>query len=154
MIKHKVLAYITHHHRLLVFSHPDFPDAGIQVPAGTLEAGEHPAVGVMREAFEETGLQALRLDAFLGEYDHEFPEFGHVHRRRFYHLICEEMPPERWQHCEMHPSDGSPAPIRFEFFWAQLPDGTSPCNVPDLAPGHEKMLPQLLARLARLEDAI
>lgn len=147
MLKHKVFAYITHNHRLLVFSHPDFPDAGIQVPAGTLEVGEDPAAGVMREALEETGLRALRFDAFLGEYDHEFAEFGHVHRRRFYHLICDETPPERWQHFEMHPSDGSPAPIRFEFFWVQLPD-----YVPDLTPGHGKMLPQLAARLAGFED--
>lgn len=147
ILKHKVYAYITHHHRLLVFSHPDSPEAGIQVPGGTLEEGEDPAEGVMREAIEETGLRALRFDAFLGEYDHDFSEFGQVHRRRFYHLICEAPPPERWQHFEMHPSDGSPAPIRFEFFWAPFPAG-----VPELVPGHGKMVPQLMARLAELED--
>jgi hypothetical protein len=29
-----------YHHRLLVFRHPDAPEAGIQVPAGTVEANE------------------------------------------------------------------------------------------------------------------
>ena len=33
-VKQKVFAYITYQRRLLVFSHPDFPEAGIQVPTG------------------------------------------------------------------------------------------------------------------------
>ena len=47
-IKHKAFAYITCHHSLLVFSHPYEPEAGIQVPAGTVEVGEGPeeAVGL------------------------------------------------------------------------------------------------------------
>ena len=52
LLKHKVLAYITHGERLLIFSHPDCPEAGLQVPAGTLEPGEDPAEGAMREAWE------------------------------------------------------------------------------------------------------
>ncbi len=36
-IKHKVFAYITSQHQLLVFRHPYAPEAGIQVPAGTIE---------------------------------------------------------------------------------------------------------------------
>lgn len=35
----KVYAYITHEERLLVFKHVDFPEVGIQVPGGTLDAG-------------------------------------------------------------------------------------------------------------------
>ncbi len=40
----KVLAYITRQRgnetQLLVFEHLDFPDAGVQVPKGTVEPGE------------------------------------------------------------------------------------------------------------------
>ena len=40
-IKRKVLAYITKGQEpnleLLVFEHKDFPEAGLQVPAGTIE---------------------------------------------------------------------------------------------------------------------
>ena len=36
----KVYAYITRAEQLLVFSHVDFPEAGIQVPGGTLEPGD------------------------------------------------------------------------------------------------------------------
>lgn len=126
LLKHKVYAYITHGDRLLVFSHLDFPEAGLQVPGGSMEKGEDPATAVMREAFEETGLHHLQIDRYLGEYDDVLPEFGQIHRRRFYHLICcGDSPPERWEHAEMNPSDGSPAPIRFEFFWIPVSDGVS-----------------------------
>lgn len=142
-LKHKVYAYVTHNNRLLIFSHPDFPEAGLQVPGGTMEDGEDPSEAVMREAFEETGLADLRMNAFLGEYDHAFPELEQTHRRRFYHLVCDKTPPERWEHFEMYPSDGSPAPIRFAFFWVPLSDG-----VPELVPGHAKMLDKLVQVLS------
>ncbi len=57
-LKHKVFAYITSGTRLLVFRHPHFPEAGIQVSAGSLEVGEQPDEGVMREAAEDTGSRA------------------------------------------------------------------------------------------------
>ncbi|MCI0690634.1 NUDIX hydrolase [candidate division KSB1 bacterium] len=55
ILKHKVFAYITHGHRLLVFRHADFPKAGIQVPAGTIQPNERPDEAVLREVYEETG---------------------------------------------------------------------------------------------------
>ena len=67
----KVFAYITHGNQLLVFSHPDFPEAGIQVPAGTIEEGETAEAAVMREAFEETGLANLKRIRMLGECVYE-----------------------------------------------------------------------------------
>lgn len=48
---------------LCVFEHPS---AGIQLPAGTLEVGEDPLAGALREAFEETGLDGLRVESELG----------------------------------------------------------------------------------------
>jgi 8-oxo-dGTP pyrophosphatase MutT (NUDIX family) len=55
-LKQKAFAYITHGRRLLVFSHPHSPAAGIQVPAGTIEPGEPPELAVLREAAEAPGL--------------------------------------------------------------------------------------------------
>jgi len=133
--KHKVLAYITHDGRLLVFRHPDHPDAGIQVPGGTVAAGEDPAVAVLREAMEETGLRSLRLASHLGDFEQSVPERGENWTRHYYHLVCEEDPPETWRHDELFPADGTPGPITFEFFWVNLPDG-----VPKLAAGHEVMV--------------
>ena len=59
--RNKVYAYITRGDHLLVFRHVDFPEAGIQIPGGTLEDGEEPDEAVLREAFEETGLEELQF---------------------------------------------------------------------------------------------
>ena len=141
LIRQKVFVYITHRDRLLVFSHPDFPDAGIQVPAGTLEPGETPEAAAWREAREETGLDGLRLVRFLGEQVRDMADCGlnEIHHRYFYHFECTQPPPEVWRHNEPDPSDGSPAPIVFELFWVHLPDG-----VPPLTTDHGFMLSRLL----------
>lgn len=41
----KAYAYIVQEEQLLVFRHVDYREAGVQVPGGTLEAGETPAAG-------------------------------------------------------------------------------------------------------------
>ena len=145
-VKHKVFAYITHGHHLLVFRHLYAPEAGIQVPAGTVEADERYEDAVLREAFEETGLSDLTLDCFLGEQKRDMSDFGinEVHHRRFYHLRYDGHPAATWRHEESDPSGGlEPAPIIFEFFWARLP-----YDVPPLIADHGMMLPQLLRRLS------
>ncbi len=141
-VKHKVFAYITYQHHLLVFRHPDAPEAGIQVPAGTVEDHEQAEDAVLREAYEETGLTDLTLKCFLGEQERDMSDFGRdeVHHRRFYHLRCHGSPPTTWQHEECYYSDSSAQkPILFEFFWALLPHA-----VPPLIADHAIMLPQLL----------
>lgn len=145
ILKQKVFAYITHRDRLLVFRHPFSPEAGIQVPAGTLEAGETPEEGVVREAREETGLTGLVLNCFLGEQKRDMADFGReeIHHRYFYHLCYHGEPLETWQHGELDPSDGPRKdPIIFEFFWAPLPDG-----VPVLIADHDSMVPRLIELL-------
>jgi len=141
-VKYKVMAYITHHHRLLVFRHLDAPEAGIQVPVGTVEEHEQAEDAVLREAYEETGLTHLTLNCFLGEQERDMSDFGRdeVHHRRFYHLRCHGYPPTTWQHEECYHSDSSAQkPIPFEFFWTLLPHA-----VPPLIADHGIMLPQLL----------
>jgi 8-oxo-dGTP pyrophosphatase MutT (NUDIX family) len=142
--KRKVFAYITHASRLLVFQHTQFPEAGIQVPAGTVGEGEEPDTAVLREAFEETGLAGLELDVLLGETVGVASDAGldEVHHRYYYHLRYTGDPPRVWRHWECDASDGSP-PLEFELFWAPLPGG-----LPQLLPAHAAMLPKLLARLA------
>ena len=144
-VKSKAFAYITNRNRLLVFIHPFAPEAGIQVPAGTIKANERPEEAVLREAFEETGLSGLVVDTFLGEDERDMSDFGRdeIHHRRFYHLRCEGDPPATWRH-EEHDSPADPklVPIIFEFFWAPLPH-----DVPPLIAGHGQMIPQLLKKL-------
>lgn len=63
----KVTAFITREREgvteLLVFQHPT---AGIQIPAGTVEEGEDLARAVKREVYEETGLQTVEIEGYLG----------------------------------------------------------------------------------------
>lgn len=145
LVKHKVFAYITHANSLLVFRHPFEPEAGIQVPAGTLEPGEDPEDAVMREAYEETGLSELTLDGFLGEQKRDMADFerGEIHHRYFYHLRYNGPPVTVWRHQELNPADNPEARPIFEFFWASLPDA-----VPPLIADHGIMLPQLVNKLA------
>jgi len=60
-IVEKVYAYITCEDQLLIFNHTRFPEAGIQVPGGTVEENETAPEAVLREAREETGLDDLML---------------------------------------------------------------------------------------------
>ena len=139
--KRKVLAYLAHQGRLLVFRHRDFPEAGIQVPAGTLETGETPEQAVLREATEKTGLSGLLIVRKLGEQVLKMNDYGldEIHHRYFFQLICSAPPPETWTHNEIHPSDGSPAPITLEFFWVKLPN-----DIPPLAGNQDKFLYRMI----------
>lgn len=152
--KQKALVYLTHRTadraRLLVFAHvlPEHAEAGIQIPAGTVEPDEKPQVAALRELIEETGLpeSAVRLAAFLGVGMHDAVVDGksELHYRFWFHAeyVGEEPPPERWQHAEQTPGDSTPGPIPLEFYWVDLPDG-----VPPLAGKQDIRLPSLLKRL-------
>jgi 8-oxo-dGTP pyrophosphatase MutT (NUDIX family) len=77
----KVTAFITRNggQDLLLIQHPD---AGIQLPAGTVEEDESPERAVLREVREETGLEStgdpaaggLRLVQYIGLLDEVAPE--------------------------------------------------------------------------------
>jgi 8-oxo-dGTP pyrophosphatase MutT (NUDIX family) len=154
VVQRKVLAYITHAGRLLVFRQPESPEAGIQVPGGTVEAGEDPATAVLREAREETGLEDLAVAAFLGRTVRAFPgprpnyPSGVVFHRFVYHLRCNGEPPETWRHYERFPSEGDGGPIAFDFFWVALPD-----EVPELISHQGELLPKLVRVLNSRQEA-
>ena len=141
--KRKAFAYITQRNKLLVFEHPDAPSAGIQVPAGTIEDGETPQDGALREAHEETGLESLRLMGLLGEQIRDMSDFDkhEIHHRYFCHVLCEEETPERWLHGERFPSDqtnhhGSITHL-FKFYWVDLN------QLPELIADHDFYVPKL-----------
>ena len=53
---------------LLVFKHPT---AGVQIPAGTVEKDEDIETAVKREVYEETGLQLVKTENYLGCFENE-----------------------------------------------------------------------------------
>lgn len=148
----KVVAYITRGERLLVFDQPGATYAGFQVPAGTLEEGESPAQGALREAREETGLEALRVEQFLGQARRDMRDFGHQqeHRRHFFHLTCQQQTPETWLHSDPTPSlisEEFPL-LPFRFRWVHMPH-----EVPPLIADFGYHLPALYEALALKDHA-
>lgn len=118
----KALAYITRGNKLLVFRHLDYPDSGIQVPGGTIQPGERPEEAVLREAQEESGLDWFSEPELLGTADFDQGVFGkdELHHRHFFHLCYDGPEVANWRHDETDPSDGTPGPIRLEFYWVDL----------------------------------
>jgi 8-oxo-dGTP pyrophosphatase MutT (NUDIX family) len=142
--RHRAYAYVTHGSRLLVFTQPLSPEAGIQVPAGTIQQDEDPAAAALREAREETGLVTLRLVRFLAQDTRDMRDCGseELQSRWFYHVAYEATPPESWSHGEFDDSGRLLQP--FDFFWAELPGG-----VPKLVANYDDFLPQLIESLKK-----
>jgi 8-oxo-dGTP diphosphatase len=122
-IRHRAYAYVTSGRSLLVFRHVHFPEAGLQVPAGTIDPGEEPAAAVLREAEEETGLTGLQLVSFIARDERDMSDCGanELQHRWFFHLRYDGEIKESWQHAET--SGGKTGPIWFDFFWVDLPAG-------------------------------
>jgi ADP-ribose pyrophosphatase YjhB (NUDIX family) len=91
----RVVAYVVRAGELLVFDHRDHPEAGTQVPAGTVEGGEDPAVAVVREVAEETGARA-EVVRELGVVDAIAPR-GEPRRNFFFELTTVD-PRNAWEH--------------------------------------------------------
>lgn len=110
----KACAYITRGgSELLVFEGPGHD--GLQIPKGTIEAGEDPRAAVYREVREESGL------ATLSSVDHvatdvwmrrESPPKAYV--RHFYHARIHE-PRDEWTHV-VH-DGGDEHGSEFAFSW-------------------------------------
>lgn len=140
--KRKAFAYIVHKDRIVLLYHPDHPDAGIQVPAGTMEDGETPEAAVLREAFEETGLAGLSIVRLLGQTRIDMRPWGKEewHDRWFFQIDLDTPAnlPERWERIEETPFGGGDASIRFELRWTPLND------LPALIGGHDRFLGEIV----------
>lgn len=131
----KVIAYVTHNAEILVFSHVAFPEAGIQIPKGTVEPNEDLEVAVLREVREETGLTEIHIRQYLGRDEvidsHPITKEMVKMNYHFFHIIAEKKPKVSWIWLEKdpHPSGLLPADIeeikkyggiRLKLFWVNL----------------------------------
>ena len=98
-------------HELLVFEHTGIPEAGVQVPGGTLAAGEAPHDAVVREVFEESGLELDGWEA-LGAVD------GPAERWHVFAAVPAVPIPETWT---VRPrGSATEEALRFEYAWRPL----------------------------------
>ena len=143
--RHRAYAYITSGSRLLLFTQPGTPEAGIQVPAGTIGPGEKPEDAVMREAKEETGLSGLRFERFLDQDTRDMRDCGsdELQHRWFFHLSVEGPTEESWRHGE-HSENGSLI-HPFDFFWADVR------ALPDLVAGYDDKIGLLIESMDERE---
>lgn len=113
----KAYAYITRvsdgRLQLLVFQHKNIPEAGIQIPKGTVKEDEDTFSAVIREVQEETGIQTFEVGKLIAS-DYWENDDGAMHNRYFYKIICHEMADE-W---EYNPTGGGEEEgLTFQFFW-------------------------------------
>lgn len=92
----KVYGYVTRikdgRTQILVFQHP-IPEAGIQIPKGTVNAEEDTYNAVIREIEEETGLKNFEVDNLIAE-DYWKNNDGAIHNRFFYKINVSNVPDE------------------------------------------------------------
>ena len=119
----KVVAYIVRDtsgkRELLVFRHRDYPDAGLQVPAGTVQEGEDIQAALMREVTEETGLELTGEPVTLGVFDYFNSETGKINERHVFLVTTPEEIPDRWEWLETGEGE-MPEGYVFCFEWADL----------------------------------
>jgi len=100
---------------LLVFDHAGLPEAGRQVPAGGVIAGEALEAAVRREVAEETGLTDVTVRTSLGVSQR--PQAGAPRVTAFYYATTGE-PRDRWEH-EVG-GDGEDKGLRFACYFLPL----------------------------------
>jgi ADP-ribose pyrophosphatase YjhB (NUDIX family) len=91
----RVVAYVTRGGELLVFEQRGDPRAGIQVPAGRLDAGESLEEGLARELDEEAGIRA-RVIRELGHVTRRQGD-GNVYESHYFQLETDD-PRDAWEH--------------------------------------------------------
>ncbi|MCX4713025.1 MULTISPECIES: aminotransferase class I/II-fold pyridoxal phosphate-dependent enzyme [Streptomyces] len=102
MARVRVAVYVTRPSgngpELLSFAHRDFPDAGIQVPAGGVDPGEDLETAARRECMEETGIAAIRDLRALGVDQSPHPATGQDRVTVFFHAVIDQTAPDEWRH--------------------------------------------------------
>lgn len=117
----KVMAYIVRRGaavtEILVFDHVDMPEAGVQLPAGTIDNGEIPRMAAIREVHEETGLSDFSSIIFLGSHFYYYwpPK---TLLKRYCFLFVSEDKRDEWVHVVQ--GAGEDAQMRFRIYWLPI----------------------------------
>jgi ADP-ribose pyrophosphatase YjhB (NUDIX family) len=104
--------------KLLVFEHDEqWSEAGIQVPAGTIDPGEAPEEAVIRETEEECGLHDLKIARKVDHYMH----FRHI-RKEFNdrHVFLMETQDSRDAWVHKVAGQGKDQGMNFHYYWMPI----------------------------------
>ncbi|MEH7532457.1 NUDIX hydrolase [Priestia megaterium] len=114
-----------------------YREAGVQVPAGTVEQGETIEEALYREVKEESGLMEFLSVTKLTTYVYHHEGKSQYHERHVFHLAVSEEVPEHWEH-EVN-SEGEDAGLIFSYYWVPIQ------AVPKLAVNQDDCINQLFS---------
>ena len=108
---------------LFVFEHAGQPEAGLQVPGGTVEDGEAPLAAVAREVAEESGLRLEGWEAVATLEHEEVPGSATPGPQRWhcFAVTPDATLPDAWLHDPF--GSASEHGLRFAYRWIALVDG-------------------------------
>ena len=119
---HKVRAYVWRQrdgkYELLVYCEPDHPEAGIQIPGGTVDEGEELISALKREMFEECGRDFALEWHHVESYEFTHPITGKTQIENIFTALLKEQSPDEWEH--LVTGGGEDDGIRFAYSWLSV----------------------------------
>ena len=108
---------------LLVFEHAGQPEAGLQVPGGTVEDGEAPLTAVAREVLEESGLALSGWEAAATLEHAAVPGSGTPGPQRWHCFATTPATalPDAWRFAPR--GSAGERELRFDYRWIALAGG-------------------------------
>ncbi|MFP7478600.1 NUDIX hydrolase [Terribacillus saccharophilus] len=132
----KVLAYILSSrnstYQMLVHEHKDIPEAGLQIPGGTVDQGEDLAAALHREILEESGLLDLPSGELVASAPFLHPDKQEHQLRHFYLIQTRQQLPDTWEHQVF--GSGADNGLVFRYKWYDI------TSIPPLAASQDQFL--------------
>ncbi|MFX3625325.1 MAG: NUDIX domain-containing protein [Ectobacillus sp.] len=118
LYKKKVYAYVTREKegklQLLVYANYDNPDAGLQVPGGSVEHGETLVSALLRDILEESGLNNVKIEKTIADELIHVKEKNEYQQRYFCHATLTADVKDEWLHTVTSGEDNGHV---FQFKW-------------------------------------
>ena len=99
LVRRRAVVYATRERdgktELLTIEAVEYPEEGVQLPAGRIDHDESLEEGLWRELAEETGITHARLVRELPDFECTYETFSRNHA---FHVVVEQETPERWEH--------------------------------------------------------
>jgi 8-oxo-dGTP pyrophosphatase MutT (NUDIX family) len=99
LIRRRAVVYATRQRRgrteLLTIEELEYPEEGLQVPAGRIDHHESLEDGLRRELAEETGITRARIIRELPDFECRYETYSRNHA---FHVVVEQETPDQWEH--------------------------------------------------------